>query len=154
MNMPDFDAPRADFVKRLLTAGFTEDQIMDATGALGDFTGAAFGLMQQDIHGMIDEFGMTASLQFADEVGAGDEWHKGFLAGVVASTQVALYGREHTEKIFTSGIIPQLRRGMDALLASGDELPAPVAKLVRMVGDGVPVPEDVVREAAQAWAEL
>ena len=150
-DMPDFDPPLLAFCERLRQAEFSDDEIAEAAAALGGFTGEAFNLIQAHIHSMVDKMGMTASEAFASEV-MDDDWYKGFLSGIVVSTQVVLYGEEHIEEVIKSGIIEQLRKGMDALLEDDpDLLPPDVAVLIKAIKDGDNPSEEVVRAATRAW---
>jgi len=148
--MPDFDAPLMAFAERLHQAEFSEDEISEASAALGQFTGEAFNIIQAHIHTMVDRLGMRATDAFAKET-VEDDWYKGFLSGIVVSLQVILYGDEHTEQMLASGIIPKLRQGMDALLDQNeDQLPPEVRRLIQAIKDGEEPSEEIVRAASLA----
>ena len=147
-----FDEPLNAFVKALHDAEFSEDEAVVVIKLLAHFTAEAFMVIQEDLYEAVDGLGLAASAQYAQEAKE-DDWYKGFLAGVIASGQAVLHGREHAEQLVASGIIPQFRKGMDMMLAQED-LPGPLAALVGMVKDGERVSPEAIKAAMDAWGRL
>jgi hypothetical protein len=152
--MPDFDVPLLRFVNRLRDAEFSQEEIDEAAGALGGFTGDAFAIIQRHIHGMVDRLGLAITDAFPSEV-INEAWYKGLLAGIVVSLQVVLHGDDHAKHLINSGVIEQMRQGMDALLGQDEtKLPPELFALIQVIRSGEKPTEEVVRAATQAWNNL
>jgi hypothetical protein len=147
-----FDEPLNAFVKALHDTEFSEDEAVVVIKLMAHFAADMFVIIQQDLYEAVDGLGLAAAAQYAQEAQE-DDWYKGFLAGVIASGQAVLHGREHAEQLVSKGIIPQFRKGMDMMLAQED-LAGPLAALVGMVKDGERVSPEAIKAAMDAWAHL